>query len=308
MRIKRIVFFILISLMVIFLHGEIKFKVSGRVVNHAEGIPGIKIRFYNETISKSFETESSFNGEFNINVPDGRYKIIAMDQKGYTMKKDEPIYIEVKEKNINNLIIEMIRGGNVCGRVLTNDKRLRIRGIVSLLDKETGHIGFLGAIGGEVNKTGKFCLTYVRQCSKFVIMIKPFGFMDWIEKKWFSIKEGEKIKDVLIEIPEVQRTIEGKLIDRNTGRVLKLIEDGVDNFIIALYMKPDPKKIWTYFPCAFGDVYEDGNFYFYNIHSGRYTLKVNDRDKNYKDIKIPLLIKKGETKKLIIKMKRRKKK
>ena len=309
---KLMLVVIFINLTIGMLISETKFRVSGRVVNHGKGIGGMKILIYDKFRGEFYDIITDKEGKFEIYLREGKYSIDCNKQNGYyDSYRDERIF-EVKNKNIKNLRIEMIKSGRICGRVVTKEG-LKLRSIVNIAKMQPKKIEYIAA-GNELKENGSFCIEYIEPCEDATIMLSPFGFTDWIRKGGFSIKEGEEIKGVVIEMPKIFRSIEGKLIDRKTGKVLKLIEDGVDNFVISIFKEYDHSKPLTeiqkllkLLPLGFADVKEDGNFYFYNVKPGRYILKAFDRDGIYKDLKIPIIIEKGKTKKIIIKMEKKKK-
>jgi len=309
---KLMLVVIFINLTIGMLISETKFRVSGRVVNHGKGIGGMKILIYDKFRGEFYDIITDKEGKFEIYLREGKYSIDCNKQNGYyDSYRDERIF-EVKNKNIKNLRIEMIKSGRICGRVVTKEG-LKIRGTIRAMNLKKKIIN-LSMVFNPIKKDGSFCVEYIRPCDDFNLMVKLFGFIERIYKKGFSIKEGEEIKGVVIEMPKIFISIEGKLIDRKTGKVLKLIEDGVDNFVISIFKEYDHSKPLTeiqkllkLLPLGFADVKEDGNFYFYNVKPGRYILKAFDRDGIYKDLKIPIIIEKGKTKKIIIKMEKKKK-
>jgi len=289
-------------------YSETKFRVSGKVVNHGKGISGIEVSIFDKIRKEFYSCVTNENGEFSIYLLNGKYSIDCDRQKGYYDSYKKERVFEVKNRNIEGLVIEMIKSARVCGKIITKDKNLRIRTIVNIARREPKNIEYL-AMGSEIKKDGSFCMEYIKPSDKATLMIKPFGFIDWIMKDGFSLKEGNEIKGVVIELPEVERTISGRLIDSKSGKSLILIKDGVDKFVVFLYEWYDTrkpitslKKVIKLLPLGAADVYEDGNFYFYNLKPGKYILKVHDRYGNYKDLKMTVIIKNGKKINLTIKM------
>ena len=305
---KNMIIILFLTLFSAMVYSETKFRVSGKVVNHGKGISGIEVSIFDKIRKEFYSCVTNENGEFSIYLLNGKYSIDCDRQKGYYDSYKKERVFEVKDRNIEGLIIEMIKSARVCGKVITKDKKLRVRTIVNIARREPKNIEYL-AMGSELKKDGSFCMEYIKPSDKATLMIKPFGFTDWIIKEGFSLKEGDEIKGVVIEIPKVERTISGRLIDSESGKSLILIKDGVDKFVVLLYEWYDTrkpitplKKVIKLLPLGAADVYEDGNFYFYNVKPGKYILKVHDRYGNYKDLKMTVIIKNGKKINLMIKM------
>jgi len=303
---KLFLLFMFVIITINLLFSETKFRVSGKVVNHDKGLAGIKVIFSGYKSREFYKTTTDSNGNFSIYLLPDKYSVYVGRQRGYYDSYGKKRIIEVKNRNIEGLVIEMIKSAKVCGKVITKDKKLRVKGSAHIKNIKSTPI-FLNMWGGKIEKDGSFCIDYIRPYPGFVVIMLD-GFVEEIKSGKIDIKEGANIKGVVIEVPEIERTISGKLIDKESGKILELMKEGIENFYIVIREKGEMlgKEVW--FPLGFADVYEDGNFYFYNVKPGNYMLTINDRKEEYKYLRMPIIVEKGKKINLVLKMEKKRNK
>lgn len=273
-KVKTIfVFFICICNFVVF--GEVKYRVSGKVVCDGNGIANLEIEAHNVTdwnLGPGKIVITDNNGDFYFYVPNGTYELFIIDQKGY-VSREKRIFITVKNKNIRNVIFFMEKGCIVSGVARFVDGT-PIIGSVDVSNRRGSWTSYIDRTTGKYTITGIYGLDDSK-IYFFVEEVKPVSMP-------ITLQEGEQ-KEVNLILPK-NISIKGKIIDTHSKEILF-------DCLIAI---TDKKS-------QFSTVQNElGFFYFYNLSPGKYY--VFSMAKGYKYSEKELYLEENETKDIIIEL------
>lgn len=296
--------FLSISIFIVFfclnLSGDTFFKISGKVVHNGSGVEGIKLRIYkldsgNDTITDYALSKSSVsdrNGNFYFYVKSGIYKITygRRAKKGYVANSYNKT-IQVKEKNISNIIFFLSKECKISGTVKFEDNTPIKRGSVQYRNNE-------GLWIGRINSNGEYTISGIKEGENGYLNFTPDGFP---QKDIYDVvlnKEGTELKNMNLVLPK-KKSISGKVIDKTDGNIIQ-------EFAIVLYNVSNEEQI------RFDSHYNSGEFVFYNLEKGKYMLFCDavaiisdEGDILFKPKDVEINLQDGETKEIVVELERK---
>lgn len=251
----------LITVLCVYLPGDTFFKISGRVEHYGTGVEGIELRISkldsgddsNNNYILRDSSLSDRNGDFYFNVKSGIYEITYghRSQKGYVSNSYTKT-IQVKEKNISNIIFFLSKECKISGLVKFEDNEPVIAGSVHYCNNE-------GSWSGDINNNGEYIISGIKEGENGDFYFTPNGIP---QEDFYNIvlnEDGTELKNMNLILPK-KKSISGKVIDKTDGKV-------ISDFVIILQKLSNEEQIRFD-----SNEYNNGEFTFYNLKKGNYAF------------------------------------
>ncbi|MGH9835833.1 MAG: carboxypeptidase regulatory-like domain-containing protein [Blastocatellia bacterium] len=283
--------------------------VSGRVTLKNEPARGVTVLLQGQTQgpSNSSRAKTDENGRFRFTgVAAGRYSIFALapgyisSGDDYLGRRGQTLNIAEGEK-IENIDLEIRRGGVIAGRITDSGGRPVIEEMVNLskLDKDnqprsywgynlshemyrTDDRGFYRIFGlpegrylvsvGQAQRPGSASITSSRLFYPRVFY--PDATSE-AEAKVVEVSEGSEAADIDITVPDPKQTYDvyGRVVDADTGQLVPNVEVVVG----GLSQDGRPTGGWA----GTGERSRpNGEFHLVGVLPGRYALSIRPDEKN----------------------------
>jgi protocatechuate 3,4-dioxygenase beta subunit len=247
------------------------FTISGKVVdkNGGKGVPNVRIGCFTFTGHVAIGRDASDeNGQFEIKgVRPGNYMLFAL---GDDVMPEVGKTVQVKDKDISDVLIEMARGVTVTGRVeppLVAKVQLQPKmiGLANMFDAAKAVM-----VRAETDASGAFTLEHV-----------PAGSFD----VHAEAQDGQGGKTTIIVGTTNQSDVLVKLEKRGgiSGRVVDVNSLVVSDVTVYARLKKDKKDGGNSFTIDFSDAgraqahtRNDGTFQIVGVDAGSYELTVRD--------------------------------
>ena len=221
------------------LSAESKGKFFGRVRqefnfdgdNKQIGYAGLTLNFQKLETGEIFSTTTDSEGNFDIDVPAGKYKIVPLLPEYASVEKfgDEydPTAVEVKADACLDVYLSVKSKSEISGKLISFDGK-PLKGIdVELIDSETNE----WVTGGETEADGSFSITAV-PAGKYLLAVNknispnaesPFPTFFYPNSpgeqtaKNLTVRLGETIKNLIFQLPPPlkQQLITGTVVWAN---------------------------------------------------------------------------------------------